>query len=84
MVVVEIQEIAAVVLTLPADDVALLAGTDWAELFISASVRIETGEALAVSILASDDPRCERCWRYVPDVAEDSGLCGRCDGAVHG
>jgi len=75
---------AAVVLTLPADDVAALAGTDWAELFISASVRVETGAALAVSILASDDPRCERCWKYVPDVGAETGLCGRCDEVVNG
>jgi isoleucyl-tRNA synthetase len=26
--------------------------------------------------------KCGRCWRLLPDVAEDSALCGRCDDTV--
>ncbi len=30
----------------------------------------------------SDDPKCARCWRHLPDVADDSGLCNRCTAVV--
>ncbi|WP_439534628.1 isoleucine--tRNA ligase [Polymorphobacter sp.] len=75
---------AAVQLTLGAADMAAAGGTDWAELFITGRVTAQRGETLAVAVTASDDPRCERCWRHLPDVAADSGLCGRCDGVVNG
>ena len=75
---------AAVRLTLPADEVAALAGVDWAELFITGPVAVTGGEALAVEVVASEAARCERCWRHLPDVDAESGLCGRCDGVVHG
>ncbi|OYU16054.1 MAG: isoleucine--tRNA ligase [Alphaproteobacteria bacterium PA4] len=29
-----------------------------------------------------EDAKCARCWRLLPDVAEDSGLCGRCEDVV--
>ena len=49
------------------------------ELAISAGVALMPGgETIEVEVAASDDPRCERCWRYLPDVAEETGLCGRC------
>ena len=75
---------AAVRLTLPADEVAALAGVDWAELFITGPVAVTGGEALAVEVVASEAARCERCWRHLPDVDAETGLCGRCDGVVHG
>ena len=28
--------------------------------------------------------KCGRCWRHLPEVAEDGGLCGRCDEVVNG
>ena len=75
---------AAVRLTLTADDMAALGSVVWAELFISGPVEVETGAALAVDVRASADPRCERCWRHLPDVDGETGLCGRCDGVVNG
>jgi isoleucyl-tRNA synthetase len=27
--------------------------------------------------------KCGRCWRHLPEVAEDGSLCGRCEGVVH-
>ncbi|KAB7644837.1 isoleucine--tRNA ligase [Polymorphobacter fuscus] len=67
-------------------DAALIASVDFAELAIVSEVEllidaeIETG--IRVSTEKSHDARCERCWRYLPDVAEESGLCGRCAGVV--
>ena len=28
--------------------------------------------------------KCGRCWRHLPEVAEDGGLCGRCEVVVRG
>lgn len=53
----------------------------FAEMCIVGKVIVSDGPE-SVSVGISDDPRCERCWRYLPDVAEDSGLCGRCADAV--
>jgi isoleucyl-tRNA synthetase len=51
---------------------------DLAELFISAAVH--RGEALAVTRTANH--KCGRCWRHLPEVAEDGDLCSRCDHVV--
>jgi len=32
----------------------------------------------------TNHPKCERCWRHLPAVSEDSGLCSRCDHVVAG
>ncbi len=62
--------------TLPSDaDPALLA-----ELFIVSSV--QKGDALAVT--KTDNLKCGRCWRLLPEVAEDGGLCARCEDVVNG
>jgi isoleucyl-tRNA synthetase len=50
-----------------------------AELFIVASV----AKADAVSVTKTDKQKCGRCWRHLPDVAEDGDLCGRCEGVVN-
>jgi isoleucyl-tRNA synthetase len=62
--------------TVPSDaDPALLA-----ELFIVSSVR--KGDALAVT--KTDKLKCGRCWRLLPEVAEDGALCARCEEVVNG
>ena len=53
---------------------------DLAELFISAAVT--RGDVAAVSVRSSEDAKCGRCWRLLPDVAEDGALCNRCEDAV--
>jgi isoleucyl-tRNA synthetase len=38
-----------------------------------------------ISVRSSERPKCERCWRYVPDVAGDSRyptVCLRCAEAL--
>jgi isoleucyl-tRNA synthetase len=51
-----------------------------AELFITATVTRGQGDAVTVS--KSHHHKCGRCWRLLPDVAEDGALCGRCEDVV--
>ena len=46
-----------------------------AELFISSTVH--QGDALKIA--KTDNHKCGRCWRYLPEVAEDGSLCDRCE-----
>ena len=81
------------------DDALLAAakGRDLAELFITADVRVETGDGpaaafrldetpgVAVVVAESDHKKCQRCWRYTDDVgskAHHPDACGRCADAV--
>jgi len=50
-----------------------------AELFITSTVR--EGEW---SVVKTRNNKCGRCWRYLPEVAEDGALCGRCEEYVDG
>jgi isoleucyl-tRNA synthetase len=47
-----------------------------AELFITASVA--RGDGAGVTVTPAQDHKCGRCWRLLPEVAEDGALCGRC------
>jgi isoleucyl-tRNA synthetase len=51
-----------------------------AELFITATVTRGQGEGVTVTKTAHD--KCVRCWRHLPDVADEGALCGRCDDVV--
>ena len=51
-----------------------------AELFISATV--SRGVESGVSVRPSDDAKCGRCWRLLPEVTEDGALCARCSEVV--
>ena len=53
---------------------------DLAEVFIAASVSRGQGDSVDVS--RTQDHKCGRCWRLLPEVAEDGALCGRCDTVV--
>jgi isoleucyl-tRNA synthetase len=53
-----------------------------AELFITAKVSFTDGEAVHVS--RTENHKCGRCWRHLPDVGEDGTLCGRCDEVLNG
>ncbi|MFD1787319.1 isoleucine--tRNA ligase [Sphingomonas floccifaciens] len=54
-------------------DAALLAET-----FIVA--RVTKGESIAVT--RTDYQKCGRCWRHLPEVAQDGALCDRCASVV--
>ena len=53
-----------------------------AEIFIVSEVVPKAGEGIEVT--RTDHEKCGRCWRHLPDVAEDGALCGRCEGVVNG
>jgi isoleucyl-tRNA synthetase len=74
---------ALVRLTLPQADAALVDSVDFAELCIVSAVEVSVGgEAPVVDATVSAHARCARCWRHLPDVSDESGLCGRCDDVV--
>ena len=51
-----------------------------AELFITATVT--RGQVDSVTVTKTSHHKCGRCWRLLPDVAEDGALCGRCEDVV--
>jgi isoleucyl-tRNA synthetase len=56
------------------------ASADLAELFIVSAVR--AGDVLAVA--KTSNRKCGRCWRHLPDVTQDDGLCARCEEVLDG
>jgi isoleucyl-tRNA synthetase len=54
-------------------------------LFIVSEVELHTGNGdgpLQITIERAQGVKCERCWRYVPAVSKDSGICERCQHAL--
>jgi isoleucyl-tRNA synthetase len=47
------------------------------ELLMVAEYEVEVGEAMRVTARRSAFPKCPRCWRHVPALA-DGGICARC------
>ena len=50
------------------------------EVFIVSVVR--PGDALAVT--RTENHKCGRCWRHLPEVSEDGALCNRCETVLEG
>jgi isoleucyl-tRNA synthetase len=57
-----------------------VSNAELAELFITATVTRGQGEGVIVT--KTSHHKCGRCWRHLPDVADDGALCGRCDAVV--
>ncbi|MES2444432.1 MAG: isoleucine--tRNA ligase [Pseudomonadota bacterium] len=60
-----------------------------AELFITARVTAEKIEipdtkqfGIDVTVTPTERLKCGRCWRHLPEVAQDGALCDRCAGVV--
>ncbi|WP_426169143.1 isoleucine--tRNA ligase [Sandarakinorhabdus sp. DWP1-3-1] len=56
-----------------------LSGVDLAEMLIVGRVLVQKtdgGEGLSVGPVG--DEKCARCWRHLPDVVPETGLCSRC------
>jgi isoleucyl-tRNA synthetase len=53
---------------------------DLAELFITA--KVTRGQGDSVSVSRTDQRKCGRCWRHLPEIVEDGNLCARCDEVV--
>ena len=50
-----------------------------AELFLVAKVTKADGP---ITVSRTDNHKCGRCWRLLPEVVEDGALCHRCDEVV--
>ncbi|RZL53268.1 MAG: isoleucine--tRNA ligase, partial [Variovorax sp.] len=80
---------ANVALTAQPHDHALLAslGDDLKFVFITSAVDLVAGDALATTVAASTDTKCERCWHWRADVGHDPAhptICGRCTTNLYG
>jgi isoleucyl-tRNA synthetase len=53
-----------------------------AEIYIVSEVG--PGETDNIEVTKSEHLKCGRCWRLLPDVSEEGGLCARCEGVVNG
>jgi len=73
---------ASVIIGSDPTSVDLMHSIDFTELCIISETKFKARDYDAVSVEVSEYPRCERCWRYLPDVVTDTGLCGRCTSAV--
>ena len=71
-----------------AEAVCSLSKGDLAELFIVADVEVllniqpMVGVAIGSEIQPTANNKCGRCWRHLPEVREDGGLCGRCQEVI--
>ena len=67
------------------DDYDLLASLDneLKFLMITSAAQVSRSNELQVKIKASEHPKCDRCWHYLPDV-NGEGLCGRCQSNLRG
>ena len=55
-----------------------------AEIFITSEVVI-SDEILSdetIITYVSNNPKCHRCWKLLPEVDQNGELCNRCDSAV--
>ncbi|TRW14004.1 isoleucine--tRNA ligase [Glacieibacterium frigidum] len=73
---------AAVTVSADADSVALMQSVDFNELCIAGQTAFRVVDQEAVTVEATTDPRCERCWRHRPDVDPVTGLDARCAAVV--
>ena len=53
-----------------------------AEIYIVSEVA--AADTSTIEVTRSDHLKCGRCWRLLPEVEEDGGLCARCEGVVNG
>ncbi|MEW9899182.1 isoleucine--tRNA ligase [Chitinivorax sp. PXF-14] len=62
-------------------------GDDLRFVLITSAARVDKGEALEITVNASAQQKCERCWHYRADVGQDAAhpaICGRCVSNLHG
>lgn len=80
---------ANVVLEVPAEDHALLAGLgeDLKFVFITSAIEVAAASAVSTKVSPSSDAKCDRCWHYRADVGHDPAhptICGRCTSNLFG
>jgi isoleucyl-tRNA synthetase len=67
------------------DDYRLLASLENELKFflLTSRAAAHTSSEPRLQVAASEHPKCERCWHYMPDV-NGEGLCGRCQTNLNG
>jgi isoleucyl-tRNA synthetase len=80
---------ANVVLEVPDQDHALLAGLgeDLKFVFITSAIEVAAASTVSTKVSPSTDAKCERCWHYRADVGHDPAhptICGRCTSNLFG
>jgi isoleucyl-tRNA synthetase len=77
---------ARVAIGLPdSSDRPMLSSDELAELFIVSEVLVDTGHVEhgpAVIAHRTDQQKCGRCWRHLPEVQAEGDLCSRCEEVV--
>ena len=76
---------ASVNLSLKDEEKKLLSGIDLPALFITSEAKIVSDRALKnrVEIHLAAGEKCARCWKVLPEVKVNHGLCNRCEEVVH-
>jgi isoleucyl-tRNA synthetase len=70
------------------NDAALLRSVNFAEIAITAPIKVaeeevlDTAQTVAFEVAKTELEKCGRCWRHLPEVAEDGALCDRCTEVV--
>ncbi len=66
----------------------ILLSVDYADICIVSNIAITVGDAAKVTVSKIDeDEKCDRCWRYLPEVGthpDHAAICFRCADAVVG
>jgi isoleucyl-tRNA synthetase len=68
-----------------AQDRPTLTADQLAELFIVSEVLVDTtsvASGTAVIVHRTEYGKCDRCWRHLPEVTAEVGLCARCEEVV--
>ena len=88
---------AEVTVHIGSDDAAALSGLDLAEISITSAAAVAEGAppkgaymidgvpGVGVTVAGADGTKCERCWRFLPEVgtiSDHPALCTRCADAV--
>ena len=55
-----------------------------AELFITSTVHAVHDEGDEIRVEKTSYHKCGRCWRHLPEVKQDGGLCARCEDVLNG
>jgi len=67
---------AAPVIAVPAEQKSILDKVDMAEVCITSSAVIQDGAS--VKIQKASGSKCQRCWKVLPEVDDNDGVCDRC------
>jgi isoleucyl-tRNA synthetase len=67
-----------------ADLLAAVRSVDFDELCIVSELALADGDKDVVSVSRTDNEKCGRCWRHLPEVKEDGALCNRCNEVLNG